>query len=608
MTPELPVKYVLYSHFGYSEGPDFIEWQKGEQQGKSCSELTGVKYLSTHLPKLFELLSSAAYEGILVLYYAPGVLKCLQAIAAAGAGGVTRQQLCAAYPELRFADAVQQYVDLSLKKEFGDQRYRLRFVTSLDLIEIFGRLHLNTQLRSNLALWLLGDVAQIRYDAPKILEAIVRLRLLGTGIPVFRLDHDVLFRGDEGSFGNNKTPDLGMFKAIESCRRAFLLRRDESRIATFLFSASYDTSPVLNSDSRHGLNAFDSWSGAFATRVFPAIPVRKEKIEDAVAAKDYTGAADWAWYIHEVFDEVLVRKFYGLKETGLTNDGVCGIGKIGAHPLVSVISGAMLCLSEGAIIDLPPFSNFRLNVSWIDDHLKYCLHRELRHLTTIELKIEPLLSDAKLDTVSVAKKRPFIQDLPLYILGTYLPTVLWGAVMDAWITPDPLLKYRPEDLPKEMRADWRNLPRSGRSGAILTRGLQDALAAQGILSGQKTNLVTALEAAALKRITEVRQEWQKLHRDGLETFASIWAKGTVDYYKEFVNLPSKCLGITRKGHPLDAPITNIGQLNPELIGELRTLTEDAVEYIEWTLNWPKIVQVVRSVEPGTVRFDMSWSG
>ena len=33
---------------------------------------------------------------------------------------------------------------------------------------------------------------------------------------------------------------------------------------------------------------------------------------------------------------------------------------------------------------------------------------------------------------------------------------------------------------------------------------------------------------------------------------------------------------------------------------------DALEYIEWALNWPKIVQVVRSVEQGTVRTDMSW--
>jgi hypothetical protein len=36
------------------------------------------------------------------------------------------------------------------------------------------------------------------------------------------------------------------------------------------------------------------------------------------------------------------------------------------------------------------------------------------------------------------------------------------------------------------------------------------------------------------------------------------------------------------------------------------LVEDALMYVDWTLNWPGIVRIVRSIEQGTLRTDMSW--
>lgn len=261
----------------------------------------------------------------------------------------------------------------------------------------------------------IGKSPDIRYDAPKIVEAIVRLRLLGSGMPVFRLDYDVLFRGDD----NKDLPDLGLFKAVASCLRAYRLRMDESSVSTFLLSASYDTRALMPPTSSRSLA---DWRGAFATRVFPALPVEPDEIKKVDA-----GLCTWEQYAETVFDHTLARKFYGLDSSGLTTSTVAGIGAIGAHPIVSVISGAMLCLSEGAILDLPPFSNFSLNVSWIDDHLKYCLHRELRHLTTIELKSEPLLNDAKLDFIMVQKARAPIEKLAFYTLGQYLRLPMNGS-------------------------------------------------------------------------------------------------------------------------------------------------------------------------------------
>ena len=74
----------------------------------------------------------------------------------------------------------------------------------------------------------------------------------------------------------------------------------------------------------------------------------------------------------------------------------------------------------------------------------------------------------------------------------------------------------------------------------------------------------------------------------------------------FKNLPEKCHGIARQNFPLKKPLRKPADLNPPLHDDFLTLVEDALEYIEWTLNWPKIVQVVRSVEQGKVKTDMSW--
>ena len=587
MKHSISVKYLLYTHFFYKEDKDFEKWKNN----KPWDELEGVQYLRQHLNGLKELLTSPAYEGLLVLFYAPGFAQCFDCIAE----GMKRDELLATNEKLKFAESVKQYIGKILE-DYGPLKTRLRFVTPLDLVDVFGRV--SERVAEHLRWWFIGPRNAIRYDTPKIVEALVRLRLLGTGLPVFRIDQDVLFRGSEKNpdkgLGNSHIPDLGLFKAIASCLRAYQLRRDEPSVATFLFSASYDTQALLD-ESRQ--DKFLSWSRAFATRLFPALPVVPELLDKV--GTEYT----WDDYANEVFSESLARKFYGLSRAGLKCDRVAGIGRIGGHPTVSVISGAMLCLSEGAILDLPPFSNFGLNVVWIDDHLKYSLHRELRHLTSIELKVEPLLSGAKLDSVMVEKARSPITNLPSYVLGVYLPALLWGTVMDAWITPEPLLKFRAEDLTDEDRETWRNIPRTGQSKALLAAALQDTLEKGHFLEGKRQELNEKLLKAALKRITEVRRQWAELTEDGVDTFASIWAKGTVDsYFKD-----QEYNGIAAAHIPLSTDIVRAVHLNPHLLLDLNRLIEDATEYIEWTLNWPKIVQVVRSIEQGTLRTDISWT-
>src|SRR5205085_5341204 len=175
-----------------------------------------------------------------------------------------------------------------------------------------------------------------------------------------------------------------------------------------------------------------------------------------------------------------------------------------------------------AILDLPPFSNFRNNVMWIDDHLKYSLHRAMHHFISDEpLNLEPGLSDARLDDVSVTKARPSVGKLPAYIFGNYLPTLLWGAIMDAWITKDSILKCRVGKLDPAAEVLLRKAKEQQDKAPLapLPKAMLKALSVGHFSSKDEDNLRETLKQTAVKRIEEVRQCWAKLKRDDQNTFA-----------------------------------------------------------------------------------------
>ncbi|WDE05797.1 hypothetical protein SG34_002340 [Thalassomonas viridans] len=581
---------------------NFLRWAAGHDFDFTFSfdQLPGIIYFRRHIKGLHSLLTSPAYEGNLIIFYAAGFSDCLNGIAR----GKSREDLLGQH-RIKFSMEMGQILAKQLLS-YPQLPARVRIITPIDLLDIFGRMNLATA--ENLHWWFIGKNKDIHYDTPKIVEAFLRLRMFGSGVPVFRLDYDVIFRGED----NENLPSLGLFKAIISCLRAYRLRMDDPGVATFLLSASYDTQALMPPENS---NKFDAWRGAFATRVFPALPVVKTEI---ARARKHAGQVPSSWerYAQKVFDAQLARKFYGLSDSGLALKGLEGIGQIGGNPCGSIISGALLCLSDGAILDLPPFSNFTLYVMWIDDHLKYSLHRELRHLSSFRSAIEPQLSDAKLDQVMVRKARAPIKNLPEYVLGTYLPTLLWGTVLDAWINPDPVVKYRRRDLTPAKQDLWDKFNREGRSQGVLAAGLQSALEKGAFTKLDRNLLRDLLVEAGLKRITRVRRQWAGLSvmsgkggkRAVKETFASVWAKGSVKEY--FPYLDKKYYGIAHIGEekvPVETPLTEVADLNQyQLHNDFSTLVDDALEYIEWTLNWPRIVQVVRSVKQGKVKTDLSW--
>jgi len=368
------------------------------------------------------------------------------------------------------------------------------------------------------------------------------------------------------------------------------------------------------------IDRFEAWSRAFATRVYPVLIADPhqvlgicslpEKTEDEKKQK----SEKWNEYVKGCLDESLARQFYGLRDcdanhVSLESNGTAGLTSIGAHPLHSVISGAMLCLSEGAILDLPPFSNFGINVMWIDDHLKYSLHRAMKHFTSGEtLDLVPGLSDARMDDVTVTKARPPVSNLHKYIFDVYLPTLLWGAVMDAWINSDPILKCRVASLSEDEKDLWRKA-KERQHEAPLPKAMLEALR-KGVFDDRSEEaLRKELEVSAIERIQLVRKLWVELKTDNQRTFASYWAEGNVkDVFGEqiFQECPDKLWHGIAPGISLDQRIKQIDDLSTPVALKLEALMTSTVGYVHWALEWPRFVQIVRSIPQGSFVGDLSW--
>jgi len=168
-----------------------------------------------------------------------------------------------------------------------------------------------------------------------------------------------------------------------------------------------------------------------------------------------------------------------------------------------------------------------------------------------------------------------------------------------------VLKYRPKELTKENRERQNVLLTDRQSVGLLPSALQDAQAACKFPKATKRDLENKLRASALKRITQVRRQWAALIEDRVETFASIWANGLA--YERCKGLDLDYRGIvTDPKFPVHNELA-ARYLTHEVNKDLEFLVEDACDYIDWTRAWPGIVQVVRSVEQGTLKTDLNYA-
>ncbi|MCS5421732.1 MULTISPECIES: hypothetical protein [Psychrilyobacter] len=597
----IPVKYILFSHYCPGKDKEFEIFKK-------------------YVGMLKEVLSHSEQEGILVLFYDPGWIDLLNTVGA----DFDPNEFCKHYNKaLELQKKINALLnEISLDGNSGDKTLvqRIRFITANDLYPIVNNLRGERSRLEAIKLrhFLGGEEKGMKYDTSKIVEAIIRLRHIGSNIPVFRIDWDVLFN-------NSNLPDgAPLQNSITSSRVNYEHCNSDPRIYSFLFSSSY-TRPLKRSLNIQLANwTPDDWIGAFPTRVFPALLAKPELINCIGGIKE----AGLEKVFENAFDPILIEKFYGindnenrlrieniLEETDIenirkiTNIKNEGIKVIGSNPISSVISGALFCLSEGAILDLPPFSNFHLNVMWIDDHLKYILHRELKHLSAEPLKIPgterywtPIIPDSMLK-----KERGPVTNVGFYVLGSYIPTVLWGTIMDAWIQPDSTYNYAHIE---------GEIPLSDKSGS-LTIALSESLK-RGKLYEDEMILKGKLQKVALERIEKVRKLWNNLNIDeDKKSFAALWVGDPRDIQKKFNTSTCKEFKIEKNnewiGWGLFNPnkknydkIESIEDLNPKVQEGLERLINDAIKYIHWALEWPRFAQSIRSVEPGELRMDIKW--
>ena len=251
-----------------------------------------------------------------------------------------------------------------------------------------------------------------------------------------------------------------------------------------------------------------------------------------------------------------------------------------------------------------------LNVMWIDDHLKYSLHRAMNHFTSgdqLELR-QPGLSDARLD-VMVTKGRQVVSNLPSYVCDIYLPTLLWGTIMDAWINRNSMLKSRITKLSTQAeRKRWRHA-RETQQDAALPGAMLEALRVGTFHPDSEQKLRGVLESLAVERIEEVRQLWAKLRNQSHGTFASYWATGEINRVFPLTYFQG-CKDVLWQGiapgRPIDAPIERLPDLSAEMALMVTRLIGDAITYVQWTLEWPTFVQIVRSIKQGDFVGDLSW--
>lgn len=444
----------------------------------------------------------------------------------------------------------------------------VRVLTALDLVDVFGEMSAVENLRK----FLIGMQNEMQYDTPKFIEAIVRLRMIGSRVPVLRLDRDVLIPPDGEQF--NKT-ELAL--AIKGICAGVVEYHDSTQVLATILSANYK---IPDKDNKDML----TWSGGYATRILPSLLVPTDPNDLKKYINETKSVVDWAPELDKHFSPELTKRFYD------------GIWKWGA-PTIAVISGALLYMNDAVVLNVPPFSNFSQKVMWIDDHLRYVLHREMgdfRRNTLIDFKTgNPLF--VQYSNVQVSKYRS-AEEFLLYTARTYLPSILWGSFFDYWLCTSPLLKKRWTKLNQNDLERWSQERQNGSPGFLAT-AVREARA--GSLPDEAL-LRENLKKAADERLKVLLDVWGGLRNNESHSFASAWV------HDKFPDLVKDAL---RNEKPKIAPKLpeTVGAFRDGLKDGFNELLDDTCRYVKWVFEWPRVVSIIRSVPLSEFRSDFEWS-
>lgn len=531
-------------------------------------------------------------------------------------------------------------------RERRDQRVApwpvpIQIITAADLIELLTIIDELEERQSpaehrKLSRYLVGDVDTLRYDASKAIEGMIRIASVGRNIPILRFDDDVIFYGqrvhdmcwkapnkegereklktweefkDEGSLLTEMEEVLNegqqalrrwRDERIDATRKSILrlcARYDRAcanpRLHYFVFSGHYKSQGEEDLQGELDLN--DLLNG-YATRVVQLAKLPKNA-DDAHHAEERAK-------MHEGAADQFLRE----------------LPQIGANPDRQVISGAGLCLSDSAILDLPPYSNMRMNVMWIDDHLKYALHDELEHFDIHILDVGaarevharfPQLRHAAL---------PKYKDVTWH-LNQYMQRLLLGCIADAWLrkTSDMKTRILPDVEPPFLPDDFVRARESRRDERpyVYAKAFLNAVPA-GASASDAWNLHRTLWEAGVSRLQEICELWgQDVYND---TFLGLFLKGSdhdrADDFRDYIHkhykkglkcavdemensespydnevyedkTPEQCLQIESQC------LSELKLDDMSLSNSLRVLIDDFIDYFETVGFWSRYVRAVR---------------
>jgi hypothetical protein len=663
--------FVLFCHHLLPSVPETIKQDKSLQMlinhfninGNLAPIIEDIKYLSKILqPK-------GSYEGFAFLFVAPGWVRALKLLNAK-----TKQQL---------DEQTSLYHELSILKEILNtnvsalDKHRIRFVTAHHFYYFLKSLK-GSELGKGSHKFLAGGGATLYYDGPKLIESAIRIANIGRRVPILRFDDDVLFHGirkwedehnglEEVKENMDKTLNMEVEetqKSIWELCKAYEDMGQKSEVSHFMFSGHYGGTKET-CDIDEFTNNFAIRTGLLAPLSFKYRHSNEEKVREvnfvnnmemilSESAKDVRLNGGPPISVPEKKPDEKVfwnnskkAPYYERWDTdqpGNTVTGECidfGINydrraepnpdfcrnflenlyKVGANPYAQVISGAGLCLNDSAILDLPPFSNMKQNVMWIDDHLKHSLHHELRHFGwRRKHSLHGRIENASFKQLRFLKKKggPKLND-EIWLIKNYMPRLLLGCIVDSWLRGSEYLKTT-FDTDKNI---------------ILTNRLRDPSMWQEGDEGKEKTIAIRLpyvyareyQNAILKvwgKSTEIDQTtrkkignllWEcavlrlkkfcKTYKDIAPcTFFDLYLKG-YNRFPVFRNtvLPAEMaedglIGVVNSLNPKirlrsDSKKLTRKKEDPKLYQAIDTLIEDFIDYINLTIMWKEFVQLLR---------------
>ena len=108
----------------------------------------------------------------------------------------------------------------------------------------------------------------------------------------------------------------------------------------------------------------------------------------------------------------------------------------------------------------------------------------------------------------------------------------------------------------------------------------------------------------MTRLRHIYAEWKDLKAGRVKTFAAMWARGEVPPaagpYRGLIDRKEL------RTPPGDSRALRLAHIHKEVRKDIDDLITDALRYIRFVLEWPRLVRLFRSADQGSLHSDLGW--